>query len=93
MSVNAFGIAEPQGQAFAGDFDVVVAPLLAVNSGGYRLGYGGGYYDKFMKNTNAVKAGLGYAFQMTDEFEEDGWDIPLDSYVCERGIYTFGQTG
>lgn len=86
---GAFGIEEPEGQAFLGEIEVTVVPLLAVNERGFRVGYGKGYYDKYLKNTNTKKVGLGYFFQL-EEFCEDGWDIPLDSYVCERGIYNFG---
>jgi 5-formyltetrahydrofolate cyclo-ligase len=84
------GIYEPQGEEYDGDFDVVVVPLLAINSRGYRLGYGGGYYDKFLKNTKAIKVGIGYSLQITDEFEEDEWDVPLDAFICEKGVYGFG---
>ena len=66
-------------------------PLLAVNSRGYRLGYGGGYYDRFLKGAAAVKVGIAYDFQLTDEFEEDGWDEPLDLLITERGIYRFAN--
>lgn len=88
MRVGAFGIEEPVGQAFAGDIEVTVIPLLAVNGRGYRIGYGGGYYDRYLKGRNTLKAGLGYAFQIED-FEEDGWDIPLDAFLCEKGIYYY----
>lgn len=88
--VGAFGIEEPEGQAFEGDIDVTVIPLLAVNARGFRVGYGKGYYDKYLKGKNTLKAGLGYAFQI-EEFEEDGWDIPLDLFLCEKGIYYYGR--
>lgn len=89
LSEGAYGIMEPQGQAYTGPIDVTAVPLLAINSRGYRLGYGGGYYDRYLKNKNTVKVGLGYSFQLTDELEEDGWDEPLDAFICERGIYRF----
>ena len=38
-----------------------------------------------------MKVGLGYRFQLTDEFEEDAWDEPLDEFICERGIFRFGR--
>lgn len=89
---NKYGIAEPTGEAFEGDIDVCVTPLLAVNERGYRLGYGGGYYDRyFAAHPDIIKAGVGFYLQMTDEpFEEEG-DVPLDIYICEKGIYTFGR--
>lgn len=91
LSKTPLGVYEPEGQAFSGDIDVVIVPLLAVNPRGYRLGYGGGYYDRFLKNSGAVKAGLAYDFQLTDRFKEDPWDEPLDLLITERGIYTFAD--
>lgn len=89
---NAYGISEPQGQAFDGHIDVCAAPLLAVNSKGYRLGYGGGFYDRyFSADKCSVRVGLGYWLQYTDEFEEQAGDEPLDLFVCERGIIDFGR--
>lgn len=87
---GAFGVEEPQGSAYTGEIDVTVTPLLAVNSNGYRIGYGGGYYDRFFKRTSTLKVGLGYSFQI-EEFTQDEWDVPLDAFLCERGIYGFGK--
>lgn len=88
---GAFGIQEPTGQAYFGSIDVAVIPLLAVNLRGYRLGYGKGYYDRFLKGKNIRKVGLGYFFQIED-FKEEEFDERLDSFVCERGIYYFDRT-
>jgi 5-formyltetrahydrofolate cyclo-ligase len=91
LKEGAYGIYEPQGQAFEGDIDVVVIPLLAVNKKGFRLGYGGGYYDRFLKDKNCLKVGIGYYLQVTDEFEENEWDVPLDIFICEKGVMYFEQ--
>lgn len=86
---GAFGIYEPCGQPYSGKIDVAAIPLLAVNRRGYRLGYGKGFYDKFLKDRSEIlKVGLGYSFQL-EEFEEDGWDIPLDTFVSEKGVIKF----
>lgn len=83
---GAFGIEEPEGQAYFGEIDVAVIPLLAVNNDLCRIGYGKGYYDKFLKDRHTLKIGLGYSFQRT-EFQGDEWDIPLDIFLCEKGVY------
>lgn len=89
---NKYGILEPVGQAYDGEIDVCIAPLLAVNSKGYRLGYGGGYYDRyFAANPNILKAGLGYSLQSCEDNFEEEYDVPLDIFICERGIITFGK--
>ena len=69
----------------------MVIPLLAVNSNGYRIGYGGGYYDRYLKDIrtkNTKKVGYGYHFQLT-EFTADEWDEPLDFFVNEEGVTEF----
>lgn len=89
---NGYGISEPQGQAYEGRIEVCITPLLAVNSKGFRLGYGGGYYDRyFAANPQILKVGAGYFLQYTDEFCEEEFDKPLDLFVCERGIINFGR--
>ncbi len=85
---GAFGIAEPTGQAFFGDIEITVIPLLAVNACGYRIGYGKGYYDRYFKCTKTVKVGLAYGFQIAD-FKEDVWDEPLNYLVTESGVVKY----
>lgn len=90
LQKGAFGIPEPEGQAYSGEIEVTVIPLLAVNSKGFRVGYGGGFYDRYLRGKNTPKVGMGYGFQL-EEFEEEPHDVPLDIYLCERGIYDFGK--
>lgn len=85
---GAFGIFEPRGQAFGGLIDVSVIPLLAVNGAGQRIGYGKGFYDRYLKDRQTVKVGIGYSFQIADFCGEEQ-DVPLDAFVCEKGIYTY----
>lgn len=82
---GAYGIWEPVGSEFTGDIDVSVIPLLAVNPRGFRVGYGGGFYDRYLKGKGGLRIGLGYSFQLV-EFKEDIWDAPLDFFVSESGI-------
>lgn len=92
MKRSSLGVMEPQGQVYGGAVDVVAVPGLAFNARGYRLGYGGGYYDAYLKNSSAVRAGIGFACQLTDASFEDEWDEPLDLLITERGTYLFGRT-
>lgn len=89
---NAYGICEPRGQAYGGKVDVCLTPLLAVNPQGFRLGYGGGFYDRyFNSHPDVIRCGLGYFLQYTDELVPQNFDQPLDLFVCERGIINFGR--
>ena len=92
LKKSPLGVSEPVGEAYDGKIDVAVVPLLAVNSDGYRLGYGGGFYDRYLKKSSCIRAGIGYDFQLTDEFVADEWDEPLDIFISERGIYSFGKS-
>lgn len=90
MKEGAFGIKEPVGQAYTKKIDITVVPLLAVNQKGFRVGYGKGFYDRYLKTHETKSVGLGYSFQL-EEFEEDEWDEPLDEFICEKGIFDFGR--
>ncbi len=86
---GSFGIEEPAGKPYKGKIDVTVIPLLAVNERGFRIGYGKGFYDRYLKKDKRTKkVGLGYSFQI-ENFEEDKWDVPLDLFLCEKGIYYY----
>ena len=91
MKKSSMGICEPEGRAFEGSADVVITPLLAVNPSGYRLGYGGGFYDRYFCSHGGIKVGIGYSVQFTDENFQDGTDVPLDMFISERGITYFGK--
>ena len=89
---SPLGIKEPTGQAYGGEIDVAIVPLLCVNQKGYRLGYGGGYYDRFLAaHPKTLKVGVGYYLQLTDENFQKEHDVPLDLMVTERGIIDFGR--
>lgn len=92
LEKGRFGIAQPQGEASDEFPHVVVLPMLAWN-GLYRLGYGGGYYDRFLeKHAGACKIGLAYAFQRTDAPFMQAHDIPADILVTDGKIYDSGNT-
>lgn len=98
---NAFGIDEPAAApdqvAFGPDqLDLVLVPLLGFDCNGYRLGMGGGYYDRFFARSihrqqrDSVKLlGLAYDFQQLDTLPVESWDVPLDAVATEAGITIF----
>lgn len=89
LTKNKFGISEPQ----AGEeitCVVAVTPLLASDRQGYRLGYGGGYYDRyFALHPEILRVGLMYAGQAADSFPHEETDLPLDAVVTEEGWHLF----
>lgn len=87
----AFGVSVPPPQAPELEPAVVLAPLLAFDAQGYRLGYGGGYYDLTLaalrRRTPAVRVGaLAFARQERASLPHDGFDQRLDWVVTEAGV-------
>lgn len=68
--------------------DLVLVPGVAFDSAGNRIGFGAGYYDRFMKRLrpDAVKTALAYSFQVVDLIPRGKFDIPVDYIVTENGI-------
>lgn len=86
-----FGIREPMTEYLrlfdSGLIDLVLVPGVAFDRAGNRIGFGAGYYDRFMKRLQprAVKAALAYSFQVVDLVPSDEYDIPADYIVTEKG--------
>lgn len=85
MKRSAWGILEPtEGEVIAPqDFTVLLIPLLAFRHDGARLGYGGGYYDRYLCHTSALKIGIAYAFQHCEELMEQPHDVRMDLVITE----------
>ena len=78
----------------AQQLDVVLLPLLAFDEKGCRLGYGKGFYDRFLKRlsergVNPCRIGLSFFQQRVDKLPSDPWDEPLDAVVHEQGIIRY----
>jgi len=83
----AFGILEPQNKKiYRGDIDVIIVPGIAFDLRGYRIGYGKGFYDRFLRGANALKIGIAYDFQIVDRISEDKNDVPVDMIVSEKRV-------
>lgn len=83
---GSYGILEPGEQAvlvFPEEIDLVLAPCLSCSRDGRRLGYGGGYYDRYLGRVAAPKAVLCRSRVMREDIPVDGFDIPMDLVVCE----------
>ena len=74
---------EPNGQAVFPDLDVVIVPIVAYDKNKYRLGYGKGYYDRFLSTVDALKIGIAYKVQEVEDVFHETHDIKLDFIVNE----------
>jgi len=97
LESGPFGTRHPLPSAEQVRPTVVLAPLLAFDAEGYRLGYGGGYYDRTLaalrKEGTVLAAGLAYAFQEMPALPHMSYDARLDCVVTEKGVRRFGAPG
>ena len=73
--------------------DVILAPMLAFDSAGWRLGYGGGFYDRTLAVLRGAGhhlsvIGIAYDGQKLDEIPVGPYDMPLDAVLCPTGLFT-----
>ena len=68
--------------------DLVLVPGVAFDKRGYRVGYGGGYYDRFLNKwkKGVIKIGLCYDLQLLSQVPTDSYDIPVDYIITEKGL-------
>lgn len=66
--------------------DLVIVPGAVFDISGYRIGYGGGYYDKFLPllRKDALSVGLAFSFQVIDKVPFEKYDIPVDFIITEK---------
>ena len=87
FSLSPYGIREPLGSPWAGSIDVAVVPLLAADEQGNRLGYGGGYYDKFLKSRpETLAVGWCFDFQLVREVPREEFDEKIDYLVTDKRL-------
>lgn len=92
---NRYGILEPNqthaNTRRAGQFDLVLVPLVAFDAALHRVGMGGGYYDRTFAMKNRLErpclVGLGYDFQRVNKLPHSDLDVSLDMVVTEKRLY------
>lgn len=85
IQLGAYGIREPQTKERLETPDVIVVPALAFASNGHRIGYGGGYYDRYLARFEQVfSVGLCFGQCMRSQVAVDAWDQPVSLVLTER---------
>jgi len=87
MEEDAYGIPKPK------DTEIITptllfAPCVGYGPGGYRLGYGGGFYDRMLASLQPkpFSVGLGFGMGFVPDFEPEPHDIPLDAILNDHGV-------
>ena len=92
LEKKTFDILEPKEDYIrrydAEKLDLIIVPGLAFDKSGHRIGYGHGYYDKFLKTikNKPLKIGLSYNLQIVDNIPKKQHDIPVDIIVTESKV-------
>ena len=92
FEAGPYGTRQPAASAKPVLPDVILAPLLAFDSAGWRLGYGGGVYDRTIADFaacghQAIVIGLAYDGQRLDKVPVGLYDMPLDAILCPSGLH------
>jgi len=91
LEMGGYGIQIPLASASVCMPDIVLVPLLAFDAQGYRLGYGGGYYDRVLRalrhRSTVTAIGIAFSEQEVDAVPHEKTDEPLDWILTEKGPF------
>ena len=89
LKINKFGIAEPISAKKIYP-DIIFVPLVAYDEALNRLGYGGGFYDRYLQKIEKIKKilkiGLGFSYQKLKKIPTNNYDKKLDLIITEKNI-------
>ena len=93
LQKNLYNILEPQtGELHSGEVEMVIIPLLTFDRKGYRVGYGKGFYDRFLEGLRTLKVGISF-FEPGDDIEDvNEHDIRLDLCITPHIVYDFRKS-
>ncbi len=92
LKINKFGMLEPAMLSNHVVPDIMLVPLLAYDNQNNRLGYGGGFYDRYLnkylkKHNNILTIGIAFSFQKHHKIPVLKYDVKLNYILTEKGIY------
>jgi 5-formyltetrahydrofolate cyclo-ligase len=90
LAAGIFGTMEPNSscaEALLSDIDLAIVPLVAFSKDCGRLGYGGGYYDRFLSGADFTKIGAAFECQRAETLNCRAHDVKMDKIVTEKYIY------
>ena len=90
MAERTFGILEPDPSCEAcctSNFSLLIVPGLVFDKNGYRIGYGKGFYDRYLSSFDGVSIGLVYSRLLLAEVPKGRFDRHVDVIISEKGVY------
>lgn len=73
-------------QVHAEEIDVIIAPGIVFDRSGYRIGYGGGYYDRYLAQYNRIVIAMAFDMQIVEKVPTDAYDLPVGKIITEEHI-------
>ena len=71
------------------DIDLMFIPGIAFNQSKYRLGFGAGFYDRYLTDYQNLSIGICYEFQIISEKFEENYDIPMNLLITENRVHQY----
>ncbi len=99
LRTGTYGITEPNPASPLVDpnrVDLILIPCLACDINGYRLGYGGGFYDRMLSHptwANKTTIGIVFEYARLPQVPREAWDIPLSGICTESGLFLLPGDG
>lgn len=89
LACGMYGLMEPKAECKAADpmeIDLIFVPGAAFGRDGSRIGQGGGYYDRFLEKTDALRVGICHDFALLERVPEEAHDMKMDFVITADGI-------
>ena len=83
---SSIGVLEPLGTIYNGPIDIIIVPGVAFDRKLNRLGFGKGYYDRYLSNKEIYKVGICFSGQLIDTLPTDNHDIKMDLVITEKEL-------
>ncbi len=87
VSIGSFQILEPVSQKQIDDLDVIIVPIVGFDKNKHRIGYGKGYYDRYLAHYTGLCIGVAYECQKVKQVTTNEFDRALDYIISEACIY------
>ncbi len=90
LHLSSFNLMEPVASATvfrSTNADICIVPALAFDTEGYRMGYGGGFYDRFLPTFRGTRIGICYADNIEKKLPRGRFDVRVDILITDEGLY------